>query len=55
MRTLKDTFGSWLLAMAAYNCGEGCVAREIKEQQERNYFDLDLPNERNVISTESPP
>ena len=45
LRTLKDTFGSWLLAMAAYNCGEGCVAREIKEQQERNYFDLDLPNE----------
>ena len=45
LRTLKNTFGSWLLAMAAYNCGEGAVAREIREQRENNYFDLDLPLE----------
>ena len=45
LRTLKNTFGSWLLAMAAYNCGEGAVARELKEQRQNNYFDLDLPRE----------
>lgn len=51
---LYDTFGDWLLAMAAYNCGEGRVRRLIREMQEDSswdsshavsYWDLDLPKE----------
>lgn len=41
--------GDWLLAMAAYNCGEGCVGRAIEANRARglptDYWSLDLPNE----------
>jgi hypothetical protein len=42
---LYKQFGKWTLAIAAYNCGEERVAREIGEQGVQNYFDLDLPQE----------
>ncbi|BEQ13326.1 lytic transglycosylase domain-containing protein [Desulfoferula mesophila] len=42
---LHQEFDSWPLAMAAYNCGENRVAREIKEQATKDYFDLSLPRE----------
>ncbi|MCF8043688.1 MAG: transglycosylase SLT domain-containing protein [Desulfarculaceae bacterium] len=42
---LHQEFGSWPLAMAAYNCGERRVGREIKEQGTKDYFDLALPRE----------
>src|SRR3974390_3208888 len=29
LQRLHDTFTSWELALAAYNCGEGCVARAV--------------------------
>jgi len=38
-------FGSWALAIAAYNCGEDRVKKEIKEQQVNHYYGLDLPLE----------
>jgi membrane-bound lytic murein transglycosylase D len=45
LHDLYNEFGDWLLAMAAYNCGEGCVRRAIRKGNTRNYWDLDLPKE----------
>lgn len=51
---LYREFGDWLMAMAAYNCGEGRVRRVIKElkadttrdsTQAITYWDLPLPKE----------
>lgn len=51
---LYDTFGDWLLAMAAYNCGEGRVRRLVGEMEADStrdstkavtYWDLALPKE----------
>ncbi|OWV26358.1 lytic transglycosylase [Fibrobacter sp. UWB1] len=54
LNRLHDEFGDWLLAMAAYNCGEGRVRRLLREMQEDStrdtsvavtYWDLELPKE----------
>ena len=45
LKDLHDEFHSWPLAMAAYNCGEARVRREIKEQGVKDYFHLYLPDE----------
>ncbi len=54
LQRLHDMFGSWELALAAYNCGEGCVARAIAYNQRRglptDYASLKLPPEtRNYV------
>ena len=49
LQRLHDMFDSWELALAAYNCGEGCVARAIAANQKRglptDYLSLKLPPE----------
>ncbi len=45
LKNLYEEFGSWTLAMAAYNAGENRIRREIEFQKTRNYFYLDLPME----------
>ena len=44
-KSLYAKFGSWALAMAAYNAGDGRVAKAVSAQGTNNYFDLDLPRE----------
>ena len=38
-------FGSWTLAAAAYNCGNGKISRTIEEQKVNSYYDMLLPAE----------
>ncbi len=54
LNRLHDEFGDWLLAMAAYNCGEGRVRRLLREMLADStrdtsvavtYWDLELPKE----------
>lgn len=45
LKKLKEIFGTWSLAMAAYNCGENRIKKEIKDQQEDDFYNLKLPNE----------
>ncbi|MBM4278869.1 MAG: lytic transglycosylase domain-containing protein [Deltaproteobacteria bacterium] len=45
LKNLYEEFGSWTLAMAAYNAGENRIRREIDFQKTKNYFYLDLPME----------
>ena len=45
LKHLYQRFGSWSLALAAYNCGEGCVGNAIREQNVKNYYRLTLPRE----------
>jgi hypothetical protein len=45
LKKLKKQFGNWALAAAAYNMGEGGLAKEMKEQQIDNYWDLQLNQE----------
>jgi hypothetical protein len=48
LKYLKDLyiqFGSWSLALAAYNCGETKLSREIQEQKINDYYNLILPRE----------
>lgn len=47
LQYLHGMFGDWSLALAAYNCGEGCVARALSHQQggATDYASLKLPTE----------
>lgn len=50
LKKLNNDFdGDWLLAVAAYNCGEGAVAKAIQRNEARNlptdFWSLDLPEE----------
>lgn len=45
LRRLKKDLGNWTLALAAYNCGDARLKRNIKEQQVRDYYRLKLPKE----------
>lgn len=46
---LYKQFGSWYLAAASYNCGEGRVQRELNQTNHKNFWELSanmcLPNE----------
>jgi membrane-bound lytic murein transglycosylase D len=44
-KELREEFGSWTLAAAAYNMGEQGLVTEILEQHTDNYYDLYLPLE----------
>ncbi|HLT42396.1 MAG TPA: transglycosylase SLT domain-containing protein [Sphingobacteriaceae bacterium] len=45
IKDLHRQFGSWTLAAAAYNVGEGSLMRSIKSQKQDNYYLLSLNSE----------
>lgn len=49
LQKLHDEFGDWHLALAAYNCGEGCVGRAVArnraQKKPASYSQLRLPRE----------
>ena len=45
LKFLYEEFGSWYLALGAYNCGEKCIADAMEEQKVGTYFRLNLPLE----------
>lgn len=45
LNTLKNKFGSWTMAAAAYNMGETKLKKEKNTQRAENYFDLNLNQE----------
>jgi hypothetical protein len=42
---LRSRFGSWPLAMAAYNAGEARISKALASQGASDYYQLDLPRE----------
>lgn len=40
LKNLKREFGSWYLAIAAYNCGEGRVRQAVRRAHSRNFWTL---------------
>lgn len=45
LKAAKADFGSWMLAAAAYNMGQGGLRKRLAEQKQEKYFDLNLNNE----------
>lgn len=44
LRWLYDRYGDWLLAMAAYNCGEGNVDRALARSRGKDFWSLHRQN-----------
>jgi hypothetical protein len=45
LKRLHSEFGNWTLALAAYNCGDSFLKRQIKKQKVKDFYRLDLPLE----------
>lgn len=45
LKHLHDIFDNWTLALAAYNCGEALLKKEIRKQEVKDYYRLRLPLE----------
>lgn len=45
LKSLRERYGSWSLAAAAYNAGQGHITEAVEKQQIDNYFDAFLNRE----------
>lgn len=50
LRDLYDKFGDWYLAIAAYNCGDGCVERAVERTGFADFWEL---RSRNAVPRET--
>ena len=42
LKRLHDKFGNWTLALAAYNCGDAFLMREMRKQKVKDFYRLNL-------------
>jgi membrane-bound lytic murein transglycosylase D len=49
LKSLYQMFGSWELALAAYNAGEGTVQRAVARHRTSNFWKLRLPKETRLF------
>jgi membrane-bound lytic murein transglycosylase D len=52
LRDLYDMFGDWYLAMAAYNAGEGKIAKAIRRTGTRDFFEM-IERDRRYLRAET--
>ena len=45
LNRLHSEFGNWTLALAAYNCGDAFLKKQIRKQKVKDFYRLDLPVE----------
>jgi len=45
LKRLHDKFGNWTLALAAYNCGDAFLMREMRKQKVKDFYRLNLHSE----------
>lgn len=45
LKEARGKFGSWAMAAAAYNLGQGGIQKQVGRQLENSYFELQLPEE----------
>jgi len=45
LKKLYETFHCWSLTMAAYNCGDSRLKKEMKRQRASSFYQLNLPRE----------
>ncbi len=45
LRQLHDIFDNWTLALAAYNCGDALLKKQIRKQEVKDFYRLRLPPE----------
>ena len=50
LRDLYEKFGDWYLAIAGYNCGDGCVEKAVQRTGYADFWDL---RARNAIPKET--
>ena len=45
LEDLNSEFGNWHQTMAAYNCGEGRIRRQLRADPQLSYWEMSLPSE----------
>jgi membrane-bound lytic murein transglycosylase D len=48
LKSLYKIFGSWALALSAYNAGPGYLSKELKKQSTRDFWSMDLYKETSM-------
>lgn len=53
-KSLKNRFGTWTLAAAAYNMGGASLAKVMEDQRAETFFDLNINDETSRVTSSGP-